>query len=340
MKLKIGNKIYEFKDDCPEEVINVFKNREKLIDFDVFKKHIGFWPQSKKMVIGFCDVCGSSVKKKMCSVVGDYKIESLKNRLICKNCTMKEVCKDIDWKTKNSKAQKIAQNRPEVLEKMSKSLKKVWSENNEVTKKWRESILKSNSSDEQRLKISKASKKLWQNEDYREKMLVNFRSFNGISGFFNSKFSGRIRFDSSYEFIFLFYCDLKMKKVDRFKGSIKYILNGKSHYYIPDFVIDDVIYEIKSNYKMENLFDKEEILAKKNSAEKFLENSKYKDYFICFEDFLKDFGKFEIRHQILCFCVDNKCVELYSKNKDKFKVKKSKLFDEALIEVNKWNLLK
>jgi hypothetical protein len=137
----------------------------------------------------------------------------------------------------------------------------------------------------------------------------------------------------------LFYCDLKNKKVERFKGSIKYILNGKS-YYIPDFVIDDVIYEIKSNYKMDNVTNKEEILAKKNAAEKFLENSKYKDYFLCFEDFLKDFTRFEIKHQILCFCIDNKSVELYSKNKDKFKIKKSKLFDEALIEVNKWNLLK
>lgn len=340
MELKISGKIYEFKDDCPEEVINVFKNREKSISFDLFKKYVGFWPQSKKKVVGVCDVCGCIVERKMCSVVGDHKLSSLRNRLVCKNCTMAEVGKDVGWIKKQIEVQKIAQNKPETLKKMSESLKRTWSEDNEVTRKWRKSILEHNTSKEKRQKISKSSKKCWENEEYREKQLKNFIGFNGISGYFNSKFSGRIRFDSSYEFIFLFYCDLKNKKVERFKGSIKYILNGKNHYYIPDFVIDDVIYEIKSNYKMDNVTDKEEILAKKNSAEKFLENSKYKDYFLCFEDFLKDFTRFEIKHQILCFCIDNKSVELYSKNKEKFIVKKSKKFDEALIEVNKWNSLK
>lgn len=88
--------------------INVFKNREKSISFDLFKKYVGFWPQSKKKVVGVCDVCECIVERKMCYVVGDYKLESLKNRLVCKNCTMAEVGKDVgpmkniernNWKT-------------------------------------------------------------------------------------------------------------------------------------------------------------------------------------------------------------------------------------------------
>lgn len=117
MNIIIRNKKYVFKDNCPEEVINVFKNRLKEISYDLFIKYKEFWPNSKKKVFGFCDCCGKEYKNKITNLINETKLQSLKYRLICKNCIMSQVGKDEDWKNTNRKAQLIAQNKPETLKK-------------------------------------------------------------------------------------------------------------------------------------------------------------------------------------------------------------------------------
>lgn len=340
MILYIGNKYYDFKDNCPDEVINVFKNSIKEISYDYFIKYKDFWPKSKKKVFGNCDVCGKHYVTSINSLISKKKLKSLHYRLICKNCIMSQACNDEDWKITNSNAQFIAQNRPEVKKKMSDSLKKTWSDD-ERAKKWIEGMKNSCATQERKIKHSIASKKMWQNKEFVDKQMKNCKSFNGITGIFNSKNSGQIHFDSAYEFVFIFYMDLKNKKIQRFNGYIEYIMNNEMHRYVPDFVIDNCIYEIKSEYFLRK--GPEGILLKKDAAEKYVNDNDFNDYYLLYEKELEDYCNLKYKYHLLSFCIDNNIVKLYSKEKnEKYgKIyKRKKYYNESVEIFNKWNLLK
>lgn len=226
MILRCNNKNYEFKENCPEEVINIFKNSVKEISYDLFIKYKNFWPKSKKWVKGKCNCCNKETKQIISKLIDENRLNSIKYKLICKNCIMGQVAKDENWLIKNSNAQKIAQNNPETKKKNSDSLKKTWS-NKKIAYKWIEGIRKSAATEERRLKNSLASKKMWQKDSYRNKQMEHWGAFNGVSGVFCTKNSDEIRFDSVYEFFFLFMKDLNCEVVKRFNGSIEYYINDK-----------------------------------------------------------------------------------------------------------------
>lgn len=340
MNIKIYNKCYDFNENCPNEVINVFKNRLNEINFDLFIKYKEFWPKSKKKVIGNCDICGKLQKIEINSLIDKNRLQSLHYRIICKDCIMSEVGKDTNWKITNSKAQKIAQNKPETLKKNSDSVKLAWS-NPETAKNWIDGIKRQACLPEAKIKKSNSMKKLWENEEFRIKQSNNSKGFNGINGIFTTKNSGEIRFDSTYEFFFIFMKDLNNEKIKRFNGSIKYF-QDKLHYYFPDFIIENCIYEIKSKYFLKK--HSEEILLKKDAAEKFInENNEYVDYYLIFEDELNEIGFLDYKYHLLSFCIDNNFVKLYSNEKNELYGKihyNKKYYNDALGVFNKWNLLK
>ena len=69
---------------------------------------------------------------------------------------------------------------------------------------------------------------------------ANRKSGRGRGGYYKGFWC-----DSTYELAFIIYCFDHNIKVERNKEYFIYEYNGKKHRYYPDFVIDNVLYEIK-----------------------------------------------------------------------------------------------
>lgn len=68
-------------------------------------------------------------------------------------------------------------------------------------------------------------------------------------------------FDSSWELAFYIYCIENKLDIEHEKEVFEYYYNGQKHYYIPDFKVGDVIYEVKGDHffkgdKMINPYDR------------------------------------------------------------------------------------
>ena len=335
MNYKIYNKIYELRDDCPEEVILELKERKNEIDSEIYFKYLEFWPKMKKFVIGKCYECGNLCKNRTDKI--RYRKYS-NDKLLCSKCISVECSKHEEFIRNNSNAQIIAQNKPETKLKMSISLKKAW-QNEEVAKKWILGIASYAKSEESREKISKASKKLWQTEEYRSKMLDRFVGFRGVSGIFKSKFSGEIRFDSTYEFFYLFYQDINKIEIKRFNREIKYLLNDEIKGYRPDFIDNNNnLIEIKSSY-IKKINGLDELNSKRYSALKFIKENNYNDYFLLEERDLKLMGDLDLRYKIMHLLILDEHISIY-----RGVVRPFKTITENVLKAKElykqWNLLK
>jgi hypothetical protein len=268
----VGGQTYQFRDDCPQGVIDLFMSTQKVISFEFYLAHKYFFPKTKRFqVSGVCESCNKQVSIPM-THLRDRTLESLKHRFICNKCIMKFVGADTIWKKTNSKAQLIAQNRPETLAKNSKAVKKAWA-NPKTRKKWVEGITKAQQKPELKLKMQKSCRKMWENKKYRQKQR-GFSNFTGYAGIFHTKENGDVRFESSYELCYLISCDFKKIKTKRFKGDITYILDGHARYYRPDFEENQTILrEIKSS-KASKVYQKQnEISAKRKFAVKYCQQN-------------------------------------------------------------------
>lgn len=334
MIVKIYNRIYEFKDGTPNEVLYFFKERINKVPKDVYYKYLDWWPSCKKFVIGDCDITGQYTENRMDRMMSR---KYHKNKLIHPSVIMKTVCNSEEWKNVNSEAQLIAQNRPGQREINSISVKKVWE--SDKADKWRNGIIKHNQSEGKRLKIKKASSRLWQTKEYRKMMLDKFEGFQGVSGVFYSKYSGKLRFDSTYELFYAFVQDLNGKKLKRFKGEIKYVMDDKERGYRPDYIVDNSIIEIKSKWIMEKYQTLKEITLKKEAAIEFVKNNNFDNFFIFMEDELSLIGPFNLKDRIISMLEDNRHILIKHG-----KIKKYKRRDEKYLQVEelitKWNLLK
>jgi len=334
MIIRIYNKDYEFKDDCPQEVIDYYKYKIKKIPKDVYYKYINYWPLCKKIIVGECDITGQYTETKMNKMTSR---KYYKNKLIHPSILIKEICNSKEWRDANSEAQLIAQNRPGQREINSQALKKAWNTDKAIN--WRNSITKHNTSKEKRNKISKASSRLWQTKEYREKMLNKFSGFQGISGIFYSKHSGDIRFDSTYELYYAFIQDLNGVKIEKFIGEIKYILNNVKHGYKPDFICDNKIIEIKSNWIMNNYQANKEIKAKEKVALEYIKENGFNEFNILTEEELNKIGPFNIKNHIIYLLKKNGHILIQHGKIQEFKEKTEK-YTQAEEIINKWNLLK
>lgn len=141
---------------------------------------------------------------------------------VCDDCYRKIYVYDDQWKANNSKAQKIAQNRPETLAKQVESQKARY-QHPRVLEHYKA-----------------IGKKLWEDPEYRKKVVANSSiskagNYHGIS------------YQSSIELAFILWCEQNGKQVENYLGEgIPYAWNGKEHRYYPDFLIDgNFIVEVK-----------------------------------------------------------------------------------------------
>lgn len=330
---------YEFSDDCPKCVIDLFSSDERVISFEFYKKYRQYLPSTKTLKIsGICECCKlpkiifkQSLEKRT--------LEDLKYRFICSSCIIKRVCSNEKWKKSNSKAQKIVQNKSEVKLKNSNSLKKTWS-NPKIRKKWHASITKSNQNLQKRLRTSITFKEKFKNDtSYRDKVLDNWKNFKGVAGVFYSRKNGKIRFDSSYEFFYLLECDFKNKKVERCKFRLPYLLNGKNRFYKPDFLEEDkIVKEIKSSYTRDKYQVKEELKEKKKVVVKFCKENNYSFRLITEKEIM--FLRFHSQVPYLLNVFQKNNIIVFDKPRT-YKITLSSCFYEKSQKVfEKWNLLK
>lgn len=217
--------------DISYEILFKLYNEDNNYEFALLLKNKKF--NSKKSFSSFCDKCHEIYTLKYCK----FNLRT-KDWNYCKKCYHKEITNSEEWRNKNSKAQKIAQNRSEVKKKISKSLIKFWSENPDVKEKMINNV-KKYYTDEIREQVSKKSVK---------------NNLKSTSNFLNTPYSGyvwnsteKIRFDSLLELSFIIYQYELGNKVERYKGYIEYDA-GYTRRYIPDFIINNTIIEVKSKY--------------------------------------------------------------------------------------------
>lgn len=330
---------YEFSDNCPQCVIDLFSSDERTISFEFYQKYRQYFPRTKTLKIS--DICECCNEHKIIFVqsLENRTLENLKYRFICRICIRKSVGNDKNWKKSNSAAQKITQNKPEVKLKNSNSLKKTWS-NPKIRKKWHAGITKSNQNLQKRLKNSIAFKEKFKNDSsYRDKVLDNWKNFKGITGVFYSRKNGKIRFDSSYEFFYLLECDFKNKKVERCKFRLPYLLNGESRFYKPDFFEEDkIVKEIKSSYTRDKYQVKEELKEKKKVVVKFCKENNYTFRLITEKEIM--FLRFHSQVPYLLDVFQKNNIIVFDKPRT-YKITLSNRFYEKSQKVfEKWNLLK
>ena len=263
-----------------EKVKCNFPNANKLISkmtqknpvpYGLFQEHYKEMPKCT-IVTGVCELCGSKFVITYKALCRRTRCDFIKNQ-ICNNCILKYVTNTKEWREKNSNAQKIAQNKPETLEKMRKAVKA--SKTPEVLKKQSLSSKKMWKSEEYRKRHREGMKRAFENmsEDSYERMTHKNRFY---SGWYCSKF-GKIYFNSSWELAFMVWCEnnKSVLSLSRCKDKIEYKgVDGKKHIYMPDFEIktDSGIYviEIKGRFNLKNVDEK-----KKSSDEFYQEKKNY-----------------------------------------------------------------
>jgi hypothetical protein len=190
-----------------------------------------------KAIIAFdCASCSSSYFEIKRDLLDRGSIE------ICGKCLRRNKSRSPERRALNSRAQRIAQNKPETKNKMSRSVRAAWARDYD---KRCESIRRSyRENPAHRENVSKASLRVWRDDSYALKMEKISRSKSGhYKGIF---------YQSLCELAFLLWCEESNKTVKRFKGSIPYELDGKTRSYRPDFVVDEkLVVEVKHSLQHE-----------------------------------------------------------------------------------------
>lgn len=277
-----------------EEIENEFTmngtHKIWMISYEEYKTYNMEFPKSRSRIIYDipCCSCGKLFKRNVKSLKRSKKYSDF---LFCSSkCSSAVICKTDEWKNTNSIAQLKIQGTKEQKEKNRQGVLRS-RQNEENYIKWITGVRKNAQSEVWRENLSKALKRRWKNPVERDKMLNNGRFYTAIHGDFFSKFSGKIRYESSYELLFLFFCDLKNKKVERFDIPIEYTVDKIKHKYYPDFNVEGDIIEIKSKAIISKKENGNLIFEEKNkAAEKFVKNSDiYNSYKIYMETELEDF---------------------------------------------------
>lgn len=161
---------------------------------------------------------------------------------ICGSCLRRKKSRSAERRLTNSRAQRIAQNRPDVKRKMSVSVRAAWARDYEARcESIRDSYL---TNPAHRENISKASLRNWRDDEYARRIE---RSSRSKIGRYNDIF-----YQSLCELAFLLWCEENGRSVARFAGSIPYEFEGKIRSYRPDFVVDErLIVEVKHSLQHE-----------------------------------------------------------------------------------------
>lgn len=333
-----------------------FINHEKHISFENFIKFYKDIPKSSHWIVDNipCKNCRKTFSKNsklLKNSIETKKGHEWENDIYCSIiCFNKYMHVYSEWRENNSKAQLKIQGTEKQKEKNRQGVLKS-RKNPEIYNKWITGIRENAKKEEYRKKISETLKKKWEDPKFREIKYNNGKFHTSIHGDFNSINFGTIRFESSYEFLYLFIKDLEEKIIKRFDKPIDYLLDGKQRRYFPDFIEDRKIVEIKShavlNKKESGLeMQKQKEIATNNYIK---ESDLYDGYKILYEEdltkelkistiwirkFLFSWAK---QQGIIMNIYGGKSLEVKHKPTDDYI---NKTFNEAKEIWNKWNLLK
>lgn len=225
--------------------------------------------KTKDLICFNCKICNLLYFDEKLGILNRGSVSEISEvKETCGRCHRKLRRNLTESKLKNSLAQRVAQNRRETKEKMSASIKKAWARDYDrrveaVRKSYRENK-------EHAENLRRASLRLWQNEEYANKIFETCNVYN--SGYYNDIF-----YQSISELAFLLWCDEKSKKISRFCGSIKYDYAGVTRSYRPDFIVDDnTVVEVKHSLsREEDLGRIEQILAKQEACINYAKQNGY-----------------------------------------------------------------
>lgn len=287
-----------FKDG---RIFSVYK-QTKNVPFELAKEKFQKSPSKRTLVIGKCIVC----KKEYVMIWARiYRRKRCRNISVCKKCSFKYVVSTKEWRENNSKAQKIAQNRPKVKAVMSISVKKsktpaVLKKHSVSSKKiWNQCGFR----EKHKLSMQNALKKM--PEESRRKMSCKNGAYTGV---YDSKF-GSLYFDSSLELAFIIWCENNESVVNmsRCFDHIEYMIDTKAKLYTPDFKIttksDTYIIEIKGTgkNKKNTFFYNNNILQSKKEAAIDFYNGKA-NYCLYFMENLINMNVVSNNHKAKEFC--------------------------------------
>lgn len=202
---------------------------------------------SNNRFTGVCSCCGepysySAVKKWTHSRTQMPEQKSNWNR--CAPCWARiRQYDNPDWLEKNSKAQLIAQNRPEQKRKNAEGVRKSWTPERKAY--YRETMLRrwENSTDAEKTSMTSGLEWTKGRGDKFQDIMRRSIGVGGYKGVYNG-----IHFDSALEMSFLMWCEEEGIEVRRYDMMpIPYTAeDGKERNYYPDFIIGkDTIVEIK-----------------------------------------------------------------------------------------------
>lgn len=283
------------------------KKDGKLRNIIVIKKEIPFKEafknklkkNCKAVISGNCVVCNKEFKMNWNKLVlrkfsGDKEI--------CQKCSLKFATNTDEWREKNSKAQLIAQNKPEVLKKMSDSVKK--SKTEDVKKRTSETMKKVWKTDKyiknQKQKHLEGMQKAYNNPESLYKMIHKNRFY---TGWYESKW-GDIFFASSWELAYIIYCENNENIIhlEKCMDWIKYKdSSGKTRKYNPDFKIKTIYGEYVIEIKGKLAYNNKEnyVFLKADASKRFYKNTVYCLYLIT--DLIR-MGVLSSNHKAKKFC--------------------------------------
>jgi hypothetical protein len=238
-----------------------------------------------------CIICGCKFEMLWSRFCRRINSET-KMKSICGLCAVKVATNSNEWKKKNSESQLKVQGTPEARKRMSEILKKSRKEDPTISERISKSLKKTyRNNAELRKKISEASKRNWEREEYKQK--VSPRGFH--HGVFHSKDNGDIYFASSWELMFLVWCEdnKDIIKFGRCKDRITYKKpSGKSARYHPDFEVkfknETWISEVKGSRS-----DYDLVSRKREAAKEFYGGESNKLYIMVYKEDLKRLGCFK-----------------------------------------------
>lgn len=272
------------------KISSLKKWQKKLLTFSKIKIHFN---------------CKKCLKNSVLTSKNIFGRKYLRGESICAKCILSTVTNLDSWKSSNSKAQLIAQNKTEQLEKNRQAQIERF-KNPETIKKHSESGKKKWKDPEYRKKMCKIAQEKWKNPEYAEKVIRNSKNS------FNTGWYKGLYFDSSYELAFILKIEIEegdIKCLQRANFFINYENSlGKKSVYYPDFILKNkYLVEVKGYGPWADL----ENIELKNRAAKIWCIKNDKKYRL-------------IEKQDLTYHYINKARKLYKSNNNEIKKCKKK----------------
>lgn len=257
--------------------INVINKSIKYSEFLLIKKEfLHEFKNSKIKILFKCSECNNEGSSRASHFLNR---KFFRMKPICAKCISKKISNLDEVKIKNSKTQKIAQNKKETKEKNRSSQLKRFKDPN-VLKNHSEALKKAWENPEYRKKMKKIAKEKWNNIEYAKKVIEHSKN-GGLKGYYKN-----IYYDSGYELAYLLKLENEnnLDKIERAYFKIEYInKKGEKSRYFPDFIYNKVyVIEVKGYAPWSDL---DNICLKNKAASEWAKQNKMKFRVVELRDF-------------------------------------------------------